>query len=341
MPLGLLAAVAIATAGRAIPRPAAGPLLGRLDVVGALLLGAALLLVNLGLSAGGEVGGATGSGARALGGTTNPLADYLVPLALGGLVAGALFLWWERRVRTPILPLSLFRRRRFATAIAANFLAGAALIVAMVDTPIVVALLVDEDRVSAVSALMLAPFTLLMAALSFGGGLVARRRGERATAAAGLALVALGYAALWLGLRGGDYVWMVPGLTIAGAGFGLVIAPVGAATIDAAPPADRGIAAGLALVFRLLGMTIGISTLTSLGVNRLETLVDRLTLPVRQADETTSAFLLRQNQFIEDRVIPLTLQVVRETFLIAGALALLALVPLALMVRSGREEGVE
>ena len=329
VPLGALTALALARSvrGEAVDRRER---LSRLDVLGAALLAGALLLLNLGLSAGGELGGIEGGG-RALGGTHNPFAEYLLPLIGGAVVLGGLFVWWERRVVHPVLPLELFRDRRFAAAIAANALAGASLIVAMVDVPVVVALLVAAERVSAVSALMLAPFTLLMAALSLGGGIVAGRFGARATAGAGLVLVAVGYVVLWVGLRGGEYVGLLPGLALAGAGFGLVIAPIGATVIDAAPAEDRGIAAGLTLVFRLLGMTIGISGLTAIGVRRLQSLVGDLEAIVQRPGETTAEFLARQSRFVEETVVPLSLQVVRETFLIAGAVALLALVPVWLM----------
>jgi MFS family permease len=184
---------------------------------------------------------------------------------------------------------------------------------------------------------MLAPFTLLMAALSLGGGVVSDRVGAWRTAAIGLVLVAVGYASLWVGLRGGAYLGLLPGLALAGAGFGLVIAPIGATVIDAAPAADRGVAAGLSLVSRLLGMTIGISTLTAIGVRRLQELVGNLELVVPEPGESTAAFLARQTAFFEERVLPVSIQVVRETFLLAGLVALLALVPVFLM-RPGRRE---
>ena len=336
LPLGAVAAVAIARSIR-VPRAALSrDWRQRLDLVGAGLLVAALLLLNLGLSAGGELGVAE-SGGRALGGTRNPLSAYLLPLIAGAVVFGGLFIWWERRVPYPLLPLELFRRRRFAAAIAANGLAGAALIVAMVNVPVIIALLVAPERVSSVSALMLAPFTLLMAALSLAGGVVAGRFGARVTATAGLLLVAVGYVVLWLGLRGGEYLGLLPGLTLAGAGFGLVIAPVGATAIDAAPDADRGIAAAMTLVFRLLGMTIGISGLTAIGVRRLQSLVEELDASLQGQEISTAELIARQAQLLQST----GLQVVRETFLLAGLLALLALIPVAYMngVRS-QESGV-
>lgn len=329
LPVGLLVAVAIALAGRQSrgPRLRAGGLRS-LDLPGTILLGGGLLLVNLGLSAGGEVGLTQGSAMRALGGTKNPLAGDLVPLIVGGIALLAAFVLWERHASNPILSPRLFGTRPFVTGVIANFLVGSALIVAVVDVPVVVALLVDQDRISTVSAYLLAPFTISIAALSFVGGLMARRYGERLTASLGLALVVIGYVALWLGMGENHYLRMIPGLVIAGTGFGLVVAPIGAQVIDSAAAVDRGVAAAFTILFRLLGMTIGISSLTAVGVHRLQTLTGRLQPVVQQPGETTAQFFVRQTQFIQEYAVPLSLKVVRETFLIAAALASLALIPI-------------
>jgi MFS family permease len=246
------------------------------------------------------------------------------------------FVVWERRAQWPLIPVHLFANRSFAGAIAANALVGAALIVAMVDAPIVVALLVDPERISATSAAILAPFTVMMALLSFGGGALSSRYGQRRVAAIGILFVLLGYVALWVGLRNDHYTGMVPGLLLAGLGFGLVIAPIGAAALDAAGDSDRGAAAGLTIVARLLGMTLGISVLTAIGVRRLQHLTSQIA-PLRQGqDETTAEFLLRQAAFITDVAIPLSIRVVRETFLLAALVALLALIPIRMMATGNR-----
>ena len=327
IPLALAAAVTI---GRVGVRTATGTTrwVEKLDVPGALLLAGTLLALNLGLSAGGELGAPAG-GARALGGSRNPVAELVLPLLAFAAILCCLLVWWQRRARWPLLPVRLFADRRFSAAIAANFLVGASLIVAMVDTPVITAMLVDQSSVSRVSALMLAPFTVLIALLSFAGGRVVSQVGLRRTASAGLLLVAIGYAALWLGLRDGALVGMVPGLILAGAGFGLVFAPIGATAIDAAPAPDRGIAAAMTLVFRLLGMTIGISILTAIAVRRLQGLVGNLEAVVQGPDESTADFLARQTALLYETVLPVSLQVARETFLLAGVIALLALLPVA------------
>jgi MFS family permease len=201
----------------------------------------------------------------------------------------------------------------------------------MVDVPVMVALMVPEDQISTISALMLAPFTIFMAILSLGGGVIAGRVGARWTATAGLILVAVGYSLLWFNVTGGDFLHLIPGLTVAGAGFGLVVAPIGATAIDAAPDPDRGIAAALTMVFRLLGMTIGISTVTAIGVQRLQSMVGGLEQIVQNPGESTAEFLARQTEFLESTVLPLSLLVVRETFLIAGIVAIVAIIPVMMI----------
>jgi MFS family permease len=304
-----------------------------------LLLAGALLALNLGLSAGGELGTSAGGG-RALGGSRNPFAEFVLPLLLLAVVLGFLFIARQRRTPWPLLPVRLFRDRSFSAAIAANFLVGASLIVAMVDVPVITSLIVDQASISRVSALMLAPFTILIALLSFAGGRISSRRGTRLTAAIGLVLVAIGYVALWFGLRNGLLVGMVPGLLLAGAGFGLVFAPIGSTAIDAAPEADRGVAAAMTLVFRLLGMTVGISTLTAIAIRRLQGLVGNLEMVVQLPDETTAEFLARQTAVLYETVFPVSLQVVRETFLLAAVIALLGLIPIRSFISRPRSGDV-
>ncbi len=338
IPLAILAAVVIGRVGAA-KQPTDREWVRQLDIPGALLLAGALLSLNLGLSAGGELGAPTG-GARALGGSRNPFADLVVPLVVLSAILGTAAIWRQFRAPWPLLPVRLFRNRQFTAAIAANFLVGASLIVAMVDVPVVTSLLVESEAVSRISALMLAPFTLLIAALSFAGGRVSHRLGFRLTASLGLVLVAVGYGALWLGLRGEALAGMVPGLIVAGAGFGLVFAPIGATAIEAAPEADRGVAAAMTLVFRLLGMTIGISALTAIAVRRLQGLVGNMEQIKQLPGETTAEFLARQTILLYEIVLPTSLQVVRETFLLAGGIALVGLVPIAAFATRGARQNM-
>ena len=307
--------------------------LRRLDVPGAILLATMLVAVNLALSAGGEIGSATGSGLRALGGTANPLARHVPALLVLTLFALAGLIVWERRSSHPILPVSLLANRTFALISLANFLVGAVLMVGMVDVPVVVALVSDPKRTSDISAGMLACYTTGIMLMSLSSASLSRRLGTQRVLLGGLLLATLGYGLLYPLLDGDRIALMIPGLIIAGCGLGLLIAPLTAIALDEAADADHGAAASTALVCRLLGMTLGISALTALAVKRLQTLTNRLEPVARQPDEATAAFLLRQQQFLENHAIPLSIQVVQETFLIAAAIALVATIPVLLISR--------
>lgn len=307
---------------------------GRFDWLGALMLILALASLNLAVSSGAEGGG---DGPRALGASPTPLAPYRLPLLLGGLITFTLFIVAGRRATWPILPLRLFRRPVFGAANLTNLLVGAALIVVMVDVPFVVSLLAtDTNQASLIGALLLLPFTLAMAAGSLGGGAVTERAGYRIVALGGLLIAALGFWRLWGWPQTLDYGRMTSDLVVCGFGLGLVIAPIGAAAINSVPDGEYGIASALVLVMRLLGMTLGLSGLTSWGAARLDALVKALPPLTQRADEPLTGFLTRQLEYQGQQVAILTLDILHQTFAIAGVLCLIAFLPACFL--SGRWE---
>ena len=312
--------------------------LRRFDVPGAILLTGALVTVNLALSSGGEIGSASSSGMRALGGTSNPLAAYAPVMLLVAVICLLALVFWERRTSSPILPVALFANRTFLLVSSANFLIGAVLMVGMVDVPVVVALIANPDHAVEIGAGMLASYTVGIMIMSLVSSSAIRMWGTLRVMLAGLILTALGYALLYPLLEGDHVYRMVIGLLIAGSGLGLLIAPLTSIALDQAAEQDRGAAASTALVFRLLGMTIGTSALTALAVKRLQSLIDGLEPIVRKPNEGTAEFLLRQQLFLENHAIPLSIQVVQETFLIASVLALITIIPVVFLVHASSND---
>lgn len=301
--------------------------LDRLDLPGAALLATALTSLNLALASGGELGAASESGLRAMGGTENPLAAYAPWLLAMAAVSSALLITWELRARNPLLPIALYRRRAFVATIAANLCIGAVLMVCMVNVPVVVALVAEPNRISTLSALMLAPFTIAVAIGSVSAGTTALRFGTRRMLIAAVVMAAVG--CLLVASLVGDPIWpMAPGLILGGFGIGLLLPALGTLPIRLADRTDRGAAASSALMFRLLGMTVGVSLLTALGVRRLQVLTDRLDPIVRESGESTALFLVRQREYILEVAIPLSIQVIQETFVAAAVIALVAAMPI-------------
>lgn len=306
----------------------------RLDPVGFILLALVLLALNLGLASGGEIGATAGRGLRAFGGTPNPLGDY-IPWLLGiAAVATVALGYWIHRHPDPFVPRRLLRIPSYRASLWANFLLGTALMTGMVMVPIIVALVETNADTATRSALLLAPFTLAIAVTSIVSGVLMERHRAGTLVLVGLAVTVAGNVAVYPLLDASSYEWMAVGLAIAGAGIGLALTPLSSTALDRARPDERGGAASTLLVSRLLGMTIGVSVLTSLGVQRLQVLTGRLD-PLSQDDgESTAAFLLRQQEYIIDKALPLGVQVVQETFLAAALLAAIAVIPGWLLYRN-------
>lgn len=301
-----------------------------IDLTGIVLLAIVLVASNLALSSGGDHGTGVNTGLRAFGGTANPLAQHvplLLSLAFLGLVA---LIVWEKRATHPIFPMELFRRSYFVATVLANFLVGAALMVGMVNIPVLVSL-TSEGSGSRDSALLLVPLTLAIAAFSLASGAVSARVGEGTMVRLGVILGALGFGSVYF-LIDMERLWlMVPGLAIAGTGIGLLMAPLGATALDASDSSNRGAATSTALLCRLLGMTIGMSLVTTAGIYRLQQLTGRLEPITQIAGESTASYFIRQQEFVTQVISPLGVQVMQETFLVAAILIALAIFPVLRM----------
>lgn len=290
---------------------------GSFDWRGALLISASLTALNIGLGAGAELGQADFYGER-----PGP-PPYALPLTLAALALLAAFIQVERRAADPLLDLSLFRSRGVASAAVVNVLIGFALALAIANVPLFIntrlGLLYPTDpdilRQGAWdSGLVLSALTLALALLAWPGGRLAGRFAERLPAGLGLMTALAGYLLMSRWQSGTGYLTMVAGLALAGAGLGLVLAPAASAIISAAGPERRGVASALVIVLRLIGMTVGVSTLTLWGVQRQDALR-------RAADPALLADFDQARMFLID----VAARVVGETFLFAAAACVLGL----------------
>lgn len=299
----------------------------RLDLPGFVLLAIFLTAANLALTSGGEIGAAAGRGLRAFGGTPNPVADYIPTLTATAIAAIILLALWTLRSPDPLVPRSLLRFPSYRTSLISNFLLGTVLMTGMVNVPVIVSLIETSTDTATISALLLAPFTATIAVFSIVSARLLARFGARIVTLVGLVVATLGNIAVYPILELLHYEWMAIGLAVAGVGIGLALTPLSSNALEQADPANRGSAASTLLVFRLLGMTVGVSALTSLGVQRLQVLTATLEPVTRAPEESTAEFLLRQQRYVIDQAIPLGEQVVQETFLVAALLVALALIP--------------
>ena len=191
-------------------------------------------------------------GALALGGVTyaligageNMLRSDVIASAAVGLATGVAFVVHERRTADPMLPLGLFADRQFTGANLATLAVYGALGGSGLFLVLQLQTVLGYDATAAGAAML--PSIVLLTLLSPTAGAVATRIGPRLPMTVGPLLVAVG--TLWLaGVDGsGPYVIEVlPGSLLQGLGMAVVVTPLTATVLAAAPDALAGIASGV------------------------------------------------------------------------------------------------
>lgn len=101
------------------------------------------------------------------------------------------------------------------------------------------------------------------------GGLLTRRFSTGLVTAVAMALVAVANAVFsrW-GADSLSSLWSNAPLLLAGLGFGLALAPLNSALLAATDAAVHGLASAFAVVTRMIGMLVGVSVLTEIGLHQ-------------------------------------------------------------------------
>ncbi len=191
--------------------------------------------------------------------------DAPVLLAVGA-VAVAGFVVRQRIARQPLIPRAALTARQAWGAVAVSFLIGGSLIAALVDIPLFARLTVHRDS-QLDAALVLVRFLVALPIGAVLGGWLLRRFSPAPLTAVAMLLSAgaFWHMSTWDATSLESPVETLS-LVVGGLGFGLAIAPVNAALLDHTRDAVHGIASALLVVARMVGMLIGISPLTTLGL---------------------------------------------------------------------------
>ena len=224
------------------------------DLVGALLLAAALGGVILAFA------------------TADPKIEVFSPRGrwylLGALVATVALVWHLRRARDPLVPRGALRRTPAWGALLVSFFVGAALIAALIDIPLFARTTVyPDDQLPA--ALVLVRFLLALPVGAVAGGYLIRYLSPGVVTAVGMLMAAAGFVLMtrW-GLTTIEEPIANLALVTGGLGFGLALAPVNAALLASTDDDVHGVASAFVVVARMVGMLVGISALTTIGLRR-------------------------------------------------------------------------
>jgi EmrB/QacA subfamily drug resistance transporter len=242
VPVGVVAVVLAAT----VLRESRGGAV-RLDPLGLVLSATGMLLLVWGVVDGPEHGW---SSARVL------------SMLIGGVAFIAAFIAWQRRARSPMLPLTLFRSRGFSlvNVVTLTFSAGTfGAVFLLAQFFQVVQGLSPLD-----AGLRTLPWTMAPMVVAPLAGIFADRVGLRNLIVAGQILLAAGV--FWIAATSSPtvaYSDLVVAFVLAGVGMGLTFAPISTMALSSVPANERGVASGANNTIRELGVAVGVAVLAS------------------------------------------------------------------------------
>jgi EmrB/QacA subfamily drug resistance transporter len=186
----------------------------------------------------------------------------LVPL-VAGFALVALFVWWESRASSPMLPLQFFRNRTFALTNVASLLMffgmfGSIFFLAQFFQTV-------QGYSPLQSGLRILPWTAMPIFIAPLAGAFSDRIGGQRLMAVGLALQATGL--FWIAAVSTPttpYVDLVAPFVLSGIGMALFFAPVANVVLSSVRPEQEGKASGANNAIRELGGVFGVAVLASI-----------------------------------------------------------------------------
>lgn len=256
VPVSLVSAVLVYFLVKVPPKISNKSLISRIDFLGSFFTIAFLILLLLGLNAGGNVVP-----------WTHPLVLVSIPLSFV-MLAG--FIYWESRPRNtqPIIPVRLLAHRTVFTACVTNLMCTMVTLMLTFYVPIYLQVL---DHTPTQAGLRLLASPLAVCFTSFGSGLIMKATGlYKALGIAVVATLGAGVAVLTTcGLHTPGWVVFVA-LFMIGGGYGGMLTVTMVACIAAVDHSQQAVITSATYAFRSVGATVGITVASTVYQNILK-----------------------------------------------------------------------
>jgi DHA2 family multidrug resistance protein-like MFS transporter len=189
-------------------------------------------------------------------------SQYVISIVVG-LVFAALFVHRQRTTKSPLIPLSLFRRRGFAPAVVLNLLSSIGMLGSAYFTTQYLQSVLGKSSIEAALWALL-PSVLIGVAAPVAGQLVQKGVDRAHVVSGGFVIAAGGYGLL--ALAGTDSLWVVlAGAGVLASGIVIVMSQMMDLALGTVPVANAGSAASLLETGAEFGGALGMAVLGSIG----------------------------------------------------------------------------
>ncbi|MFH8368178.1 MFS transporter [Streptomyces sp. NPDC018031] len=260
---------------------------GRTDVLGALTLGATLVLLLLPITQGHEWGWTSG---RTLGSFA------------GAVVMAAVWVAVERKVAEPLVDMRMFAHPPVLFANLAGLLVGFGMFALFIGVSFLAQMPSDllgygfDASVLRASVEFLLPSTLVSLLASPVGGRLVHRHGPRPVLLLASLAGTLGFA--WIALDHQHAVSVIGAGLFVGAGISLGYAAMPAVIVGSVPPRQTGIANGINSIARSTGSAIGSAMITTVLASRTAENLPAGAPPLPAESQFTLSFVLAGAAFL-------------------------------------------
>jgi EmrB/QacA subfamily drug resistance transporter len=225
----------------------------RVDIAGFATFSVALFLLVWALVRGNDVGWSS--------------IKTVLPLTAAAVLLVA-FVFVELRSRDAMLDLSLFRRPAMIGVSGVAFTLAASIFAMF----LYLTLYIQDDLGYGPfqAGLRFLPITLMSFIVAPIAGRLTVRMQSRFLLGTGMALVAIGLALMGTTKPDSDWLQLLPGFIVAGAGIGMVNPVLASSAISVVPPERSGMASGINSTFRQVGIATGIAGLGAIFQSQME-----------------------------------------------------------------------
>jgi EmrB/QacA subfamily drug resistance transporter len=184
----------------------------------------------------------------------------------------ALFLWIESKVKSPLVPLSMFKLRNIVTSNIVAVLWAAAMFAWFFMSALYLQLILKYSPMQV--GLSFLPANVIMAAFSIGlSAKLVLKFGIKKPLVIGLSIASLGlFLFVFAPINGSFWVNVFPSMVLLGIGGGMAFNPMLLAAMKDVKPEDSGLASGLVNTSFMMGGALGLAILASLAVARTTSL---------------------------------------------------------------------
>lgn len=236
------------------PKQSDKTLLSRIDFGGVLLTVSFLVLMLLGLNAGGN-----------LVPWTHPLPLVTIPLSLALF---GVFLWWESAARQPVIPVRLLADRTVLAACCTNFLVTMLIMTGLFYGPLFLQIL---GSTVTTAGLQLLPSSVGASLGSVTSGLVMKHTGRYWTMGVACTLTVTAGTVLFVLLDATTPIWVASvSFFLSGCGYGAMLTVTLLAAIAAVDHAHQAVVTSGTYMARSIGATLGVTVGSAVYQNVLQ-----------------------------------------------------------------------